>query len=99
MTDKIMDLSINEHNCALAWIAWTGGSEPLPFHAVSSLEARLVNALMDAQVAAFRAFWGKEPGTDVREIYWRRARYDAHATVRAGCIQANNGVATFEEKT
>lgn len=68
-----------------AWIAWTGGSMPADFGTVSDLEQHLVYALLTAQLAGYRAFWGAEPSDDVKRVYWNRARYDAHATVRAGC--------------
>lgn len=75
----------NPGNASQAFIAWTGGSEPAPLEHVNQLERSLVHSLFNAQCDAFRAFWGKEPTADVREIYMRRARYDAHATMRAGC--------------
>ena len=75
-----------------AWITWTGGSKPDHLYAISEIERELVNALYHAQCAGFRAFWGKEPTDEIRDMYVLRARYDAHATMRAGCVQQNGGV-------
>lgn len=70
----------------LAFIAWTGGSKPKPLEEIGEYEAKLVIALTEMQRAAFRAFWMKEPTPDINEMYLQRARYDAHATVRAGVM-------------
>lgn len=69
---------------SVAVVAWTGGSEPADIHSVSGLESNLAHRLYDMQLAAFAAFWGKGADQGTRELYWRRARFDAHATVRAG---------------
>lgn len=79
-------MSEYKHNpCSVAIIAWTGGSTPMALDHVHPLEYKLVLALLDAQMASFRAFWGKEPDRSTCELYLIRARFDAHATFRAGC--------------
>lgn len=72
---------------AMAVVAWTGGSRPAPFVGIHKLEAALAVSLYKMQRAAFNAFWGKDPGVDERQIFWTRARFDAHATFRAGCAK------------
>lgn len=74
-----------------AVVAWTGGSRPAPFVGIHKLEAALAVALYKAQFAAYNAFWGKDPDEYVRNIYWTRARFDAHATFRAGCASESIG--------
>lgn len=75
-------------NASTSWIAYRGGSEPKNFHDCNELEINLINALNKAQIEASRAFWGKEPDQEMRRIFWNRARHDAHATCRAGCMEA-----------
>lgn len=63
-------------------VAWMGGSRPKKFSDCSVKEKNLVSYLFRDQVAAFNLFWGDMPEMDIFRIYWKRARYDAHATLR-----------------
>lgn len=63
-------------------VAWMGGSRPKKFSDCSSAERNTVSYLFREQVAIFNQFWGSMPEMDILRIYWKRARYDAHATLR-----------------
>lgn len=73
-----------EFNVQNSFVAWTGGSIPGDLDKVSEQERALVYAMLEMQVAAFTAFWGRTPEPATRLLYLNRARYDAHATVREG---------------
>lgn len=74
----------NHTPSSMATIAWTGGSHPAPLNEVHPTELALVTALVQSQVASFEAFWGRAPDAGTKAMYLERARYDAHATKRAG---------------
>lgn len=60
--------------------AWSGGSPPpkkLPADA-----KKLADELYEEQLADWREGWGDEPDTDTKELFRKRARYDAWATYR-----------------
>ena len=63
-------------------IAWIGGTSPRPFRYVSIAEEMYTFELFWDQCNVFRDYWGEGPDGDVAEIFWGRARYDAHATFR-----------------
>ena len=68
-----------------AVIPWHAAiSQPKPVQHCSQLERQLITALYEASLAGFRAFWCKEPHKQISDLYWERARYDAHATTMAG---------------
>lgn len=62
--------------------AWMGGTRPLPLSQISREERIAVALLFEDQVKDFLGFWGDNPVMDTYRIFWRRARYDAHATFR-----------------
>lgn len=72
--------------CYEATVAWTGGSHPKPYDECHPMERKLVDSLYRAQYDSFCAFWGKAPDGPTCELYKTRARYDAHATIRAGAF-------------
>ena len=62
-------------------IAWRGGSRPEPLAVISRYERSLVSELFREQCADHINYWG-DMETDTARTFWRRARYDAHATCR-----------------
>lgn len=62
--------------------AWTGGTRPAPLLSLSAEERETVSAMFREQLADWASFWREPPPTDVLRTFWRRARYDAHATHR-----------------
>jgi hypothetical protein len=63
-------------------IAWTGGCRPAKPSAIGSKQAGVQKALFGEQVMDFLTYWGDSPNWDTLRIFFRRARYDAHATCR-----------------
>jgi len=68
-------------------IAWTGGSKPAALRLISSEERQLTRNIFRAAMAEVRAYWGDYRGLnatalDMARVQWKRARYDAHATLR-----------------
>ena len=61
--------------------AWTGGSKPAPLAAITPMERAMVTAYFREQAREYINFWGDFP-PDVRRLFWVRARYDAHASMR-----------------
>ena len=61
---------------------WSGGSTPDPAHLISKGERQLVIGLFLEQVFVFFNFWHSFPDEETRELFWGRARFDAHATFR-----------------
>lgn len=62
--------------------AWTGGDAPTADHMSASPAYRsLVCLIYREQLAYWRAYWGDMPNADTRSIFWRRARFDAFATL------------------
>jgi len=64
-------------------IAWTGGDRPAMPSQVGPKFAGLQKLLFGEQVETFRGYWGDSPNWDTLRIFFRRARYDAHATLRS----------------
>ncbi len=65
-------------------VAWTGGSRPLEPALVSQDEWDYAKKLFIEQMDEWRAYWREEfVPVGVRNTFWGRARYDAHATYRA----------------
>lgn len=62
--------------------AWTGGCRPRPLLLIGPEEARLVRFFFREQMQEWNDFWGDWPDKDTRRIFWGRARFDAHATIR-----------------
>ena len=63
--------------------AWMGGTRPLPLTKISEQERILVSRLFREQIELFLGYWGDYPALDICRTFWRRARYDAHATFRS----------------
>jgi hypothetical protein len=63
-------------------IAWMGGSRPRPLLELSRGERRYVTRLFREQVDTWLDYWGDSIPMDVCRTFWKRARYDAHATYR-----------------
>ena len=63
-------------------VAWTGGSFPLSPADTPRDEWQYSNQLFHEQVEMFQAFWGDDPDLNTRNVFWLRARADAHATFR-----------------
>lgn len=72
--------------------AWTGGSSPLPLSKVTKKERGLISNLFREQLIDWSRYWrggvirssaDQTPSVlSVARIFWKRARYDAHATFR-----------------
>lgn len=69
--------------------AWTGGTSPLAWHLVSECERCLVVLFYVEQVDTWQDYWHEVPSAGLQNLFWQRARGDAHATVRA--FQRNGG--------
>lgn len=63
-------------------VAWMGGSRPKPITECSADEVALVSLLFREQFKTWHDYWKDYPSRDVARIFWNRARYDAHATMR-----------------
>lgn len=62
--------------------AWMGGSRPCPLLELIKGERTYVSYLFRQQVSTRLDFWFAPMPLDVARIFWKRARYDAHATYR-----------------
>ena len=68
-------------------IAWTGGSRPAKWSDTTGKERKLAHEIFRASMMEVFAYWGdyrglNESSLDMARIQWKRARYDAHATLR-----------------
>lgn len=63
-------------------IAWMGGTRPEPLIRLSKRERSLVSILFQEQIIIFTSGWDTFPELDICRTFWKRARYDAHATYR-----------------
>ena len=63
-------------------IAWMGGSRPRPLLELSQYERLYVTYLFRQQVRTWSTYWFAPVPGDIARIFWKRARYDAHATYR-----------------
>ncbi len=63
-------------------VAWMGGTRPAPLLTISREERHLVSKLFREQANLYADYWGMRAATDTLRTFWRRARYDAHATIR-----------------
>lgn len=73
---------LKAHSAAGRLRAWTGGTAPQPLAALNKSERSTVRAFFREQLNDWVAYWKELPPLDVRRTFWRRARYDAHATHR-----------------
>jgi len=62
--------------------AWTGGSRPRPLLELSMGERRYVTRLFREQMSAWSGFSLDPVPMTIARVFWKRARYDAHATYR-----------------
>jgi hypothetical protein len=69
---------------AFSPIAWTGGDRPGPYASLSLPEKKYVSGLFKDQIRCWKNYWqgGENPPWDTLRIFYKRARYDAHATFR-----------------
>lgn len=68
----------------LQHVAWTGGSSPRPVMELSEAEWEYAKKLYVDDLDTWRSFWQEDTvPVDIRNIFWGRARHDAHATFRA----------------
>jgi hypothetical protein len=63
-------------------LAWTGGSTPAKPSATHGTEYTLASVLFRDQLADWEEYWGEFPPRDLMRTFWRRARLDAHASIR-----------------
>lgn len=64
-------------------VAWMGGSSPRPgLEVIGTPEGDYVVKLYWDQIDIWVAFWEERCPAEQREIFFGRARYDAHATYR-----------------
>ena len=63
-------------------ITWMGGSRPRPLLELSQYERLYVTYLFRQQVRTWSTYWFAPVPGDIARIFWKRARYDAHATYR-----------------
>lgn len=63
-------------------IAWTGGCRPRPLSEISTDERATVKRLFREQAEVWTDYWCETLPFDIGRLFWRRARYDAHATFR-----------------
>ena len=65
-------------------VAWMGGTPPRPYGDVAGEpEGAYVSRLYSEQIDTWENNWNEPCPSDLHSIFWRRARYDAHATYRA----------------
>lgn len=63
-------------------VAWMGGSRPNQLSTVSPAEAAKCRELFQEQATIYIQAWGNLP-PEIARLFWKRARYDAHASARA----------------
>lgn len=63
-------------------VAWTGGTKPGKYGEITEKERKLCGRIFRWHVAVSKRAWGSVD-TDTCRTFWRWARYDAHATIRA----------------
>lgn len=68
--------------------AWTGGSVPAAYRATSTRERLLTSALFRNSMRHVFTYWNDYRGLnrtvlESARIHWKRARYDAHSSLRA----------------
>jgi hypothetical protein len=63
--------------------SWTGGTTPKAIKCVDREEKELVEKLYHDQIETYVNYWGEHPIRETLRTFWRRARYDAHATFRS----------------
>jgi len=63
-------------------IAWMGGSRPRPLLELMMDERTYVSYLFRQQVRTWSEYWFAPVPFEIARIFWKRARYDAHAAYR-----------------
>ena len=63
-------------------IAWMGGSRPRPLSELSQDEREYASYLFRQQMRTWSTYWFAPVPGDIARTFWKRARYDAHATYR-----------------
>jgi hypothetical protein len=64
-------------------LLWLGGSKPAKLGDIPPWERALVSVLFRDEVAMWQEYWREPIHRGVARTFWRRARYDAHATFRS----------------
>jgi hypothetical protein len=62
--------------------AWMGGSRPRPLLELDQDERCYVSFLFRQQMQTWTKYWHAPVPPETARIFWKRARYDAHATYR-----------------
>lgn len=79
--------------CMIPRVAWTGGDAPKLLRDISPQELSLVRSAFRESMRASVEYWGDGAALCIRpdgrpsvldnaRIQWKRARYDAHASIR-----------------
>lgn len=64
-------------------VAWMGGSSPRPYPQVAGTpEGAYVIKLFEADLKIWEDHWQDKAPSEVRNLFWGRARHDAHASYR-----------------
>lgn len=76
------------HAAPTGTLAWTGGCRPAALRDIGKRERDLVSSVFRAAMREVFAYWGDGRGLndstlEMARIQWKRARYTAHATLRA----------------
>lgn len=63
-------------------IAWMGGSRPAKPSQISAKQAGVQKYIFSQHVVTYRGYWHTEPDWETLRLFFKWARYDAHATCR-----------------
>ena len=65
-------------------VAWTGGTTHGKWKDITEAEQAYVHKLFENECGFWKGYWKtKNIPVNTRNIFWNRARLDAHATFRA----------------
>ena len=67
----------------LEHVAWTGGSRPASIRDISVAEYAYAMELYFEDCLVWSEYWEEDTPWQIRQLFWHRARSDAHATYRA----------------
>ena len=71
-------------------VTWTGGTNPGKFKDITEIERAYVHELFQAECAVWIDYWKTRTiPVETRNIFWNRARNDAHATFRHAAREEN----------
>ena len=63
-------------------VTWMGGSPPRPFPEISVEEYQYAMEIYFDDVRIWEDYWSERVSRDLADLFWNRARHDAHATFR-----------------